>query len=274
MMPSNAQARKDIPIYTGLVKYFPDALVEIARASFVGQQQHNPDLPLAWDRSKSGDELDALMRHLLEAGKTDGDGIRHSAKVAWRALAHLQKEIEAERHQDAPDATVTRINGKPQPQRETPPEIASEPELDTLRQRVRDYLEEWGVSINSADLGVPKSTLYHFMNGAGLNESNHGKLVRALDEADAVFQYDTGAVDTDAGDFLADEVNDFLYDNGYNLDTGAMALNVSRDVLDSVTDGFLPHPNIINALGNKLPQVLAHFSWLKDGWLAQQEGAA
>jgi len=27
----------------------------------------------------------------------DDDGQRHSAKVAWRALANLQKEIEAER---------------------------------------------------------------------------------------------------------------------------------------------------------------------------------
>jgi hypothetical protein len=49
---------------------------------------------LHWDRSKSGDELDALMRHLIDAGTIDTDGVRHSAKVAWRALANLQKEIE------------------------------------------------------------------------------------------------------------------------------------------------------------------------------------
>ena len=44
--------------------------------------------------TKSGDELDALTRHLLDAGTIDTDGIRHSAKIAWRALANLQKEIE------------------------------------------------------------------------------------------------------------------------------------------------------------------------------------
>jgi hypothetical protein len=49
-----------------------------------------------WDRSKSGDELDALARHLLDAGTMDDDGIRHSTKVAWRAMANLQKELEAE----------------------------------------------------------------------------------------------------------------------------------------------------------------------------------
>tara|TARA_R100001443_G_scaffold34796_1_gene48536 strand:+ start:437 stop:796 length:360 start_codon:yes stop_codon:yes gene_type:complete len=88
--------RKKKPVYTGVIKYFPDALLEVAKCSFIGQQQHNPDLPLGWDRSKSGDELDALTRHLIDAGKIDTDGVRHSAKVAWRALANLQKEIENE----------------------------------------------------------------------------------------------------------------------------------------------------------------------------------
>jgi len=68
----------------------------VARCSKAGNDQHNPGSPLHWDRSKSGDELDALTRHLIEAGTLDSDGIRHSAKVAWRALANLQKEIERE----------------------------------------------------------------------------------------------------------------------------------------------------------------------------------
>jgi hypothetical protein len=89
--------RKEKPVYTGVLKYFPDAILEVARCSFVGQEQHNPDKPLHWDRSKSGDELDALSRHLLDAGTIDTDGVRHSAKVAWRALANLQKEIENEK---------------------------------------------------------------------------------------------------------------------------------------------------------------------------------
>ena len=86
--------RKETPIFTGVLNYFPDAIREVAKCSYAGQQQHNPDKPLHWDRSKSGDELDALSRHLLEAGTIDTDGIGHSAKVAWRALANLQKELE------------------------------------------------------------------------------------------------------------------------------------------------------------------------------------
>ena len=89
-----AEERKKTPVYSGVLNYFPDAILEVAKVSYIGNKQHNPNKPLHWDRSKSGDELDALARHLIEAGKIDSDGIRHSAKVAWRALANLQKEIE------------------------------------------------------------------------------------------------------------------------------------------------------------------------------------
>lgn len=94
-LPTDSQERKRIPIYTGLIKYFPDAIAEVARVSLIGNTQHHPDKPLHWDRNKSTDELDALARHLIEAGKIDSDGVRHSAKVAWRALANLQKELES-----------------------------------------------------------------------------------------------------------------------------------------------------------------------------------
>ena len=89
-----SQDRKQRPVYTGVLKYFPDAIMEIAKCSYAGNMQHNPDKPLHWDRAKSGDELDALCRHLLQAGTIDVDGIRHSTKVAWRALANQQKELE------------------------------------------------------------------------------------------------------------------------------------------------------------------------------------
>jgi hypothetical protein len=86
--------RKNMPVFSGVLQYFPDAIREVSKTSWAGNEQHHPDKPLHWDRSKSGDELDALTRHLIEAGTMDSDGIRHSAKVAWRALANLQKELE------------------------------------------------------------------------------------------------------------------------------------------------------------------------------------
>jgi hypothetical protein len=83
-----------VPLYSGLVKYFPDALIAVASLSFIGNEQHNPGEPLHWARDKSTDQEDTLLRHLFEAGTVDVDGVRHSTKVAWRALAALQLEIE------------------------------------------------------------------------------------------------------------------------------------------------------------------------------------
>lgn len=94
---TEAAIRKTYPLYSGLLKYFPDALMEVAHLSKVGNDQHNPGEPLHWDRSKSQDQLDALMRHLKDAGTRDTDGERHTTKVAWRALAELQLEIERDR---------------------------------------------------------------------------------------------------------------------------------------------------------------------------------
>lgn len=106
-LTTNKLARKCTPIHSGVLDYFPDAIAAVAHCSWVGNEQHNPGSPLHWDRLKSGDELDALTRHLLEAGSFDTDGIRHSAKVAWRALANLQKEIERD---DAQRAYIESLN--------------------------------------------------------------------------------------------------------------------------------------------------------------------
>jgi len=89
-----AAQRKATPVFSGFLAYFADAINEVARCSMAGQLQHAPDEPLKWHREKSGDELDALARHLLQAGSMDDDSVRHSSKIAWRAMANLQKELE------------------------------------------------------------------------------------------------------------------------------------------------------------------------------------
>ncbi len=97
-LPTDYDARKAIPIVTGVIDYFPDALAEVARVSMAGNLQHNPEQAKAgilfWDRTKSTDEVNTLERHLVDRGTIDTDGVRHSAKLAWRALANLQKELE------------------------------------------------------------------------------------------------------------------------------------------------------------------------------------
>ena len=87
-LPEDAAERKRIPLYSGCVDYFPLALIEVAKVSQKGSDQHHPGQPLHWDRAKSCDELDALMRHIVD---------HDWAAVAWRALANLQKKEEAKR---------------------------------------------------------------------------------------------------------------------------------------------------------------------------------
>lgn len=96
LLPIDAKERKNLPIGTGVLDYFPNALAEVARASLAGNRQHLEGQPLHWDKLKSTDEADALIRHFLERGTMDEDNVRHSGKMAWRALALLEREILAE----------------------------------------------------------------------------------------------------------------------------------------------------------------------------------
>lgn len=93
-LETDTALRKEMPIYSGVIRYFPDALAEVAKLSHIGNLKHNPGQELHWARSKSTDELDCLVRHLAEAGTIDTDGLYHDVKVAWRALASLQRLLE------------------------------------------------------------------------------------------------------------------------------------------------------------------------------------
>ena len=98
-LPTDAAERKTYPIASGVLDYFPDALAAVAHVSWKGNEQHNPGQPLHWARGKSSDEADTMIRHFMQRGQLDSDGIRHTAKMVWRALAILQKEIEADEEQ-------------------------------------------------------------------------------------------------------------------------------------------------------------------------------
>ena len=95
-LPVDSQDRKNIPITTGVLDYFPDAIAYVAKISKIGNDKHNPGEPLHWARAKSSDHADCIARHLVERGSLDPDGMRHSGYLAWRALAMLQLEIEAD----------------------------------------------------------------------------------------------------------------------------------------------------------------------------------
>ncbi len=105
-LPTGSAERKEFPMCTGVLDYFPAALAEVAHVSWVGNQKHNPGQPLHHARGKSMDHPDCIVRHTSERGGwdrfewTDENGaqqvrwVMHSAYVAWRALADLQQECE------------------------------------------------------------------------------------------------------------------------------------------------------------------------------------
>jgi hypothetical protein len=101
LLTADPVARKSIPITTGVLDYFPRAMAEVAKVSKAGNDQHNPGMPLHWDKTKSLDHADCISRHLIDRGSFDSDGQRHSAKLVWRALANLETELENEERESA-----------------------------------------------------------------------------------------------------------------------------------------------------------------------------
>lgn len=86
-----------MPFFSGVMKYFPLALLEVARVSKIGNDKHNPGEELNWSRGKSDDHMDAASRHMLDyaAGtEQDPSGSYHLANAAWRILAQLQLDME------------------------------------------------------------------------------------------------------------------------------------------------------------------------------------
>lgn len=98
ILPSDSAKRKERPLARGVLDYFPLALAEVALVSKKGNDKHNPGEPLHWSKEKSNDHADCIVRHLIDRGGVDPeDGMRHSAKAAWRALALLEIELEGAR---------------------------------------------------------------------------------------------------------------------------------------------------------------------------------
>lgn len=95
LIDTTSEERKKYPMARGLLDYFPDALAEVSKVSYLGNEKHNPGEEMHHARGKSSDHADCIVRHLAGRGGFDGE-IRESAALAWRALALLQEELETE----------------------------------------------------------------------------------------------------------------------------------------------------------------------------------
>ena len=100
---SDSKTRKGMPLHSGVLMYFPDALLAVSQHSKAGNDKHNPGQPLHWDKSKSGDHADALARHLIDIGPNwdlldeETDSL-HATALAWRALALLQTVLDKKKN--------------------------------------------------------------------------------------------------------------------------------------------------------------------------------
>jgi hypothetical protein len=118
-LPKGYDARKAIPLFDFLTKYFPLAIVEVTKIAVAGNAQHNPGEPLHWARGKSMDQLNTAMRHIFDHGMGTvydtepaeveaaiGGKTMHLAKAAWRLLAEIQLLCEAREREEAASPVI------------------------------------------------------------------------------------------------------------------------------------------------------------------------
>lgn len=115
-LPTDAQARKEVPIATGFMAYFPRAVAAIARLSWLANEKHNPGEPLHWSREKSSDHADCHMRHFMQRGTMDtleGEEVLHIVESAWRVLALAELELEERAALNPLPGAAIKMNLKP-----------------------------------------------------------------------------------------------------------------------------------------------------------------
>lgn len=110
-LPTDSAERKKFPLFSGLLAYFPAALAQVSNHSYLGNEKHNPGLPMQHARGRSSDHEDCVVRHLVDAKEWPAGSTQRIDElrgVAWRALALLQEECELSFAPPAPAATFDR----------------------------------------------------------------------------------------------------------------------------------------------------------------------
>jgi len=109
-----SKERKETPIFSGVLNYFPLAIAAVAHQSYKGNEKHNPGQPLHWSREKSADHLDCATRHMMTPREIDvdivceqtgeilevGSGQPHIVAAVWRLLAQAELILEEMRDAD------------------------------------------------------------------------------------------------------------------------------------------------------------------------------
>lgn len=120
-LPTDSATRKEYPVLSGCIKYFPAALAGVAKVSKAGNDKHNPGEELHHARGKSMDHGDCIVRHLMDtedllaAASRGADVTREQIlleanQMVWRALAYSQQLHERFGSPLAPSAKCERID--------------------------------------------------------------------------------------------------------------------------------------------------------------------
>lgn len=112
-LPTDSAARKEYPLFRGLLRYFPAALAGVAQHSKQGNDKHNPGEDMHHARGKSSDHADCIVRHLIDLADMEASDasvrllLTEVNALAWRALA-LSQELH-EKYGGAPLAPGARL---------------------------------------------------------------------------------------------------------------------------------------------------------------------
>ena len=111
-LPDDSAERKLVPIYSGFYRYFPAAIVGVAKLSMAGHLKHCAGFAeLTHNRTASNDHADCVMRHVMDAMEASKRGDRARLQLeldalAWRSLAWSQVEKENDGAARAPAASA------------------------------------------------------------------------------------------------------------------------------------------------------------------------
>lgn len=122
-LPTDSAERKNVPVFSGVLKYAPAALAGVARISKAGNDKHNPGEPLHHARGKSNDHADCIVRHTMDVAdieafilrvdnphltKTEVESLLNEvSQLSWRALMWSQELHE--KYGRAPLAPAARL---------------------------------------------------------------------------------------------------------------------------------------------------------------------
>ncbi len=166
-----SEQRKQYPMSSGCVDYFPDALALISHVSWTGNEKHNPGQPLHHSRWNSTDHADCVMRHHSTRDNAEnGHPLMHLGEEGWRVLAMIQEAMEKYYNLDLPRGA----RDKPENQTATEKLTMGDPTL--------------GVNL-SGRFQTPKMTMADYHDFADVLEKHPDCIIRAPRDAGVGREY-------------------------------------------------------------------------------------